>query len=194
MQELRVGVNAKALIFDVDGTLADSMPVHYKAWEKTARNHGLTFSEKYFYELAGVPTPKIAQLVMGKATIDEESLKLAIEKEENYLEMIHLIQPVKPVVAIVRKYYGKLPIAAGTGSTAKFARITLDVLGISDCFQALVSYEDVERPKPAPDTFLKCASLLQIEPRYCQVFEDGEPGLIAARAAGMIATDVRPFL
>jgi HAD superfamily hydrolase (TIGR01509 family) len=85
-------------------------------------------------------------------------------------------------------------MAAGSGSPKKFVEISLGALGIADFFQAIVTFEEVENPKPAPDTFLKCASLLNIEPKYCQVFEDGEPGLVAARAAGMIVTDIRPFI
>jgi beta-phosphoglucomutase-like phosphatase (HAD superfamily) len=194
MMRLEVDPRARALIFDVDGTLADSMPIHYLAWKMTSENHGILFSEEQFYELAGVPTPKIAQIILQKESIDPQALELAHEKEQKYLEMMHLMQPVAPVLDIVKKYKGLLPIGAGSGSPKDVVMLSLEALGIADCFQAVVTYEEVEHPKPAPDTFLKCAALLNVEPEYCQVFEDGEPGLVAARAAGMIVTDIRPFL
>jgi beta-phosphoglucomutase family hydrolase len=194
MKKLLVDNNARALIFDVDGTLADSMPIHYQAWKKTSERCGISFSESQFYELAGVPTPNIAQIIMNKDSMDLEVLEMANEKENNYLEMIHLIRPIAPVIDIVKQYTGILPMAAGSGSPRMFVEMSLEALGIMEHFQVIVTFEEVENPKPAPDTFLKCASLLNIEPKYCQVFEDGEPGLVAARAAGMIVTDIRPFL
>jgi beta-phosphoglucomutase family hydrolase len=194
MQEIEVHIDAKALIFDIDGTLADSMPIHYIAWKNTTERYGISFSEQQFYNWAGVPAPTIVQWLLKKEIIDAEVVHIAEEKENHYQELIHLIKPLQPVINIAHKYYGVLPLSAGTGSPSIIARKTLEALKIAHCFQAVVSYEDVVNPKPAPDTFIRCANLMNVDPKYCQVFEDGEPGLVAARAAGMIATDIRPFL
>lgn len=194
MEELNVDPQARALLFDIDGTLADSMPLHYEAWHKTCQAYGIQFSEQLFYELAGVPAPKIAALLLKQHQLTLDAARIAEEKENAYLNMIRLVKPLEPVIKIVKSYHGILPLAAGTGSARKFAELTLDALGLSGCFEAIVTFEDVERPKPAPDTFLRCAALLQVDPAFCQVFEDGDAGLEAAVAAGMIATDVRAFL
>jgi len=95
---------------------------------------------------------------------------------------------------VLKANYGKLPIACGTGADSIMARKTLEVIGAIDMVDAIVACDDVKNGKPAPDTFLKCAELLQVEPEYCVVFEDGQPGIDAAIAAGMMVIDVREFL
>lgn len=192
--KINVDPRAKALIFDVDGTLADTMPIHYLAWQKVGELKGFYFPENLFYELAGVPTPEIAKVVNKREQNRYDHLELAKIKEEIYVEHLHLAKPVVPVVEIVKEYRGKMPLGAGTGSPGDNARLTIKAVDLEGFFDAIVTYEDVENPKPAPDTFLKCAELLNIDPEFCQVFEDGEPGLQAAKKAGMIVTDIRPFL
>jgi beta-phosphoglucomutase-like phosphatase (HAD superfamily) len=100
---------------------------------------------------------------------------------------------VEPAVALAKKYHGKLPMAIGTGGYQRLAWKTMNILGLNKYFDILVSAEDVLNPKPAPDTFLKCAELLGVNPADCEVFEDGEPGIKAANAAGMMATLVTDY-
>lgn len=194
MEKLTVNPRAKALIFDVDGTLVHSMPLHYKAWVKVGEKYDFHFPEKLFYELAGVPTPGIASVIIEKLNLSYGIQQLSEEKEDTYIAMIDEIRPVEEVVAIAKAFHGKLPIAAGTGSPRINAIKTIQAIGIHELFETLVTYEDVENPKPAPDTFLKCAEYLNTEPRFCQVFEDGDPGIEAAHKAGMIVTDIRQFI
>jgi len=98
------------------------------------------------------------------------------------------------VVSIVKKYYGKLPMAVGTGASRISAKAQLDALNLTQYFDAIVSASDVENFKPEPHTFLECARLIGVEPQYCQVFEDGVLGIAAAQKAGMMVTDVRPYI
>ncbi|MEM1135975.1 MAG: HAD-IA family hydrolase [Bacteroidota bacterium] len=192
--QLKVSANAKALIFDLDGTLADTMPTHYLAWKEIAANYNFFFPESLFYSLAGVPTQKITLLLNERYNINLNPVKIEEEKESAFLTLIAKnIKPVKAVVDILLAYHQKLPIACGTGNIREIALLTLDYIGLKGFFEILVTAEDVSYPKPHPETFLKCAEMMGVKASICQVFEDGESGLQAAKAAGMIATDVRPY-
>jgi len=116
------------------------------------------------------------------------------EKEKYFMELFGAVKEIKVVSDIARKYHGVLPMSLGTGGRKDIAQMTMETVGLSKYFDIMVAADDVIHHKPAPDTFLKCAELMGVEPRFCQVFEDGELGLQAARTAGMIATDVRPYL
>ncbi|MBN1925245.1 MAG: HAD-IA family hydrolase [Prolixibacteraceae bacterium] len=194
-KKLTVNPKAKALIFDIDGTLADTMPTHYRAFQNVLGRYGISFSWDYFLKFAGIPVGP--QMVKFKEIFNPENFdpeKVAIEKEEEYFKMIETTKPVEPVFQLFNHYAGKLPIGFATGGDRRIAIRTLEVLGIIDKVEAIVTCEDVENGKPAPDTFLQCAELLGIEPKYCQVFEDGVPGIEGAKAAGMMVTDIREYI
>jgi beta-phosphoglucomutase family hydrolase len=194
-EKIEIHPQAKALIFDIDGTLADTMPAHYNAFKKVLEKYGIDFTESLFNSLAGVPVGP--QMEILKEKFKPEGFvpeKVAAEKEAEYHKTLHEMKPIKPVVDVLRVNYGKMPIGCGTGGDSRVARKTLEVIGVLEQVDAIVACDDVQNGKPAPDTFLKCAELLGVEPQYCQVFEDGEPGIVAAKAAGMMVTDVRKFI
>lgn len=185
----------KGLIFDLDGTLADSMPLHFRAWQNTMARHNATIDSAFLRAHMGTPGWAIAEELIrvnnieGKVTV-EEILK---GKLEEFLKVQHLVPPVEPVVAIARKYHGILPMAVGTGGHREAVERTLEVIGMRKYFDIVITANDVERHKPHPDTFLRCAELMGIEPGYIEVFEDGDLGIEAALRAGMIPTDVRSW-
>jgi len=190
---LDINPKAKGLIFDLDGTIVDSMPIHFIAWKNAAARYGIDFTPELFSQLAGIPLyPTVERLnsLFGK-NIDPKEMGDA--KENEYEANMHLAVPIEPVVAIIKKYHGKLPMSIGTGSMQRLARKALDIVGLNDYFQIVVSSDDVINPKPHPETFLRCAEQMGVEPEYCQVFEDGIPGLQAAHDAGMMVTDVKKF-
>ena len=119
--------------------------------------------------------------------------KIGHFKEREYEKIMHKMKPVEPVVELVKKYHDKMPMAVGTGGYKRLAWKTMEILGLDAYFNILVSTEDVKRPKPFPDTFLKCAELMGVDPEICEVFEDGDLGIQAARAAGMRGTLVTDF-
>jgi beta-phosphoglucomutase family hydrolase len=185
---------AQALIFDIDGTLADTMPIHYRAWKAMGLKHGFHYPEELFYELAGIPTVNIVPIINKRLGLSLDPEQVVEEKEGEFLRMIHETQPIDPVVAVARRYLGVMPMSLGTGGRRDIALLTLKAVGLDGLFDVMVAAEDVTRHKPEPDTFLECARLMHVDPSVCQVFEDGELGIEAAKRAGMIVTDVRPFL
>ena len=181
-----------AIIFDCDGTLADTMPVHYEAWVATlALYPGLELSEDRFYELGGWPTLNIAVLLKQETGLAFDPAALAHEKELEFERRLDHVRPIEPVVAVVREYRGKLPIAVATGGIRRICETIVRHIGLTGWFDAMVCAEDVPRHKPAPDIFLEAARRLGIAPEECRVYEDTDPGIEAARRAGMEPIDVR---
>lgn len=182
----------KALIFDCDGTLADTMPIHWKAWQEVTARYQIHFPEDRFYALGGVPTRDIVKLLANEQNRpDIDPLTFAKEKEEAYFNLFEHIKPVEEVVEIARANRGRIPMAVASGGSRNAIRKVLNILGILEWFQAVVTNEDVVRQKPAPDIFLEAARRLGVEPTHCRAFEDTDLGMEAIRAAGMEAVDIR---
>jgi HAD superfamily hydrolase (TIGR01509 family) len=182
----------RGLIFDCDGTLADTMPAHFVAWTAMLSRYDIPFPESRFYELGGVPTAQIIRIVADEAGIPVMDLDAMVwEKEAAFLESLQEVKPLEKVVAVAEAYRGRLPLAVASGGYRDTITRTLDVLGIRDWFQAIVTAEDTPRHKPEPDVFLEAARRLGVPPESCVVFEDTDIGLLAANRAGMAAVDVR---
>lgn len=191
MYDITPGV--KGLIFDLDGTLADTMPYHFQAWQKACRRYGIEMDTDFLQSYTGAPGWIIAEAVIeqngmkGKVT-PEDIMQVKLDE---FFTIQHHVTPIEPVAELVRRYYGKLPMAVGTGGHREAVEKTLEITSLRKYFDIIVTANDVERHKPYPDTFLRCAELMGIEPALCEVFEDGDLGIEAAKRAGMIATDVR---
>jgi len=181
----------KGIIFDCDGTLADTMPLHWRAWQVIATRHRLHFPEDRFYSLGGVPSRDILKMLSAEQSLALDHLAVAREKEAEYLPLISQVEPINTVVGIARENYGKIPLAVASGGTRRIIEQVLDHLGIGGLFSAIVTSEDVTNQKPAPDIFLEAARRIGIQPRYCRAYEDTDLGMQAIRAAGMEAVDVR---
>ena len=183
------------LIFDLDGTLVDSMPLHFDGWKKACDRFGAHIDPAFLRFHTGSPGWAIAAAIIensglkGTVTVDQ----IMKVKLEEFYKTQHLLKPIEPVADIVRRYYGKLPMAIGTGGHREAVERTLEVTGMKQYFDIIVTANDVNQHKPFPDTFLKCAELMKIDPEYIEVFEDGDLGIEAAKRAGMKATDVRSW-
>ena len=181
----------RGLIFDCDGTLVDSMPLHWRAWDTVCQRHGIDFAEERFYAMGGVPSKKILGMLKTEQGLDFDPAQVSREKEEAYLPLMREVKLIEPVAEIARAHYGKIPLGVATGGRTQFIRPLLEGLDVMDWFDALVTSDDVENPKPAPDTFLKAAALMGVPAEDCRAYEDTNLGMEAIRAAGMEAVDVR---
>lgn len=185
----------KGLIFDLDGTLADTMPYHFQGWKKACEKFGAHIDTSFLRKHTGSPGWIIAREIItdcgldGNVTIQE----IMDEKLKEFFRLQHLVKPIKPVTDIVKKYHGILPMAVGTGGHREAVERTLQITDLRKYFEIVVTANDVNAFKPDPETFLKCAGQMHIEPRYIEVFEDAELGIQAARNAGMKVTDVRSW-
>lgn len=191
--DIRPGV--KGLIFDLDGTLADTMPYHFEGWKKACMKYGAHIDTSFLRRHTGSPGWIIAQEIIkesglnGSVTIEQ----IMKEKLQEFFRLQHLVKPIEPVADIVKKYHGILPMAVGTGGHREAVERTLEITGLKQYFRIIVTANDVSSFKPHPETFLRCAELMKVEPELIEVFEDGELGIEAALKAGMKVTDVRPW-
>ncbi len=184
----------EGMIFDLDGTLIDSMPLHFLAWDRTMRLFGLRhqLDEDYFYDLGGVPTRRVAELFGERYGLSLDADAVVDLKERFYLELLPNVQVIAPVVEAARAAAGRHPISIATGGAPDVVFPALEFVGLRSLFRVVVTPHDVApgRGKPAPDMFLLAAERMGVAAERCLVFEDAEPGLVAAQAAGMATVRV----
>lgn len=191
--EIKPGI--KGLIFDLDGTLADTMPYHFKGWRIACQKFGADIDTAFLRKHTGTPGWLIADEIIKMYNL-KESVTIDQIMEEKLIEFYkdqHLVKPILPVMEIVKKYHGKLPMAVGTGGHREAVERTMAITDIRKYFDIVITANDVENFKPHPETFLKCAELMGVEPEYIEVFEDGDLGIEAALNAGMVPTDIRSW-
>ena len=183
-----------AIIFDLDGTLADTMPLHLEACQLVCRAKGFDFPEDFFYEEAGKPTITVFKDLMKKLDLPYDGAELGQAKEEKVLELMPKVGFVSEVKEIFDRFKGQKKYAIGSGGQRHTVELTLRILQIPNEFDAIVSCDDVPAHKPDPTTFLKAAELIGVTPEKCIVLEDGDPGIQAAISAKMDYLDIRTII
>lgn len=184
--EIPKGVFA-GYIFDLDGTLVDTMPLHYRAWDTAMRAVGLRapLDEELFYSLGGVPTRRVAELIAAHYGLTIDPHAVFDHKESLFKEVQKDAKLIEPVVEIARRVALTHPVAIASGGPRDIVHRSLELAGLAPLFKVVVTPEDVAHGKPAPDMFLLAAQKMNVPPAQCLVFEDAEPGMRAAEAAGM---------
>lgn len=182
--------NFKAYLFDCDGTLADSMPLHYRAWKKALSEWNCDFDEKLFYAWGGMPVAEIIATLNKNHALNMPVDAVEHRKEKLYFDLIHELTAVPEVLEHVEQAHGRVPFAVVSGSTRESVTASLKALNILDRFDVLVCAGDYKKSKPDPEAFLLAAAKLGVEPKDCLVFEDTEMGIQAATAAGMASVKV----
>ena len=177
----------RAFIFDCDGTLVDSMPLHFQAWTASLRHHRapFDFTEDYFYSMAGVREQDVVTLLNREHGTDVDPDAVAETKADIFRELIPQVPQVRPVAEFARTLLGRHPLAVASGSEEPIVRACLEANDLLHLFDTIVTPRDVARGKPAPDMFLLAAERLGVAPEDCLVLEDGQSGVEAAKAAGM---------
>lgn len=194
MANIELNQNTKALIFDCDGTLVDSMPVHLETWEKTISSLGAKFSYDFFDSVKGMKGRDIVALFNDTFDTKLDPLETSGLKHKLFREQMHRVQPIEQVVKLAVENHKILPMAVVSGGSREDVVGELKHTGIDHLFDVILTADDDFKPKPAPDLFLQAAKILNVKPEECQVFEDGDLGIEAAEKAGMIITDVRKYL
>ncbi|STY61669.1 beta-phosphoglucomutase family hydrolase [Mannheimia haemolytica] len=181
-----------ALIFDMDGTLIDTMPSHAKAWEKVGEVLGYPINPEAMYELSGSTTFVIAREIMKRANMPEHYFDEVVKLKRQFgMELIPENATLLPAFEIVKANLGKKPMAIGTGSHRAMVELLDQKFNLRQYVSVIVDSDDVSNHKPDPETFLKCAEKLGIAPHRCLVFEDADLGVQAALSGGMDVFDVR---
>ncbi len=187
----------EAVIFDLDGTLVDSMPAHFKAWSQALAQFNVpkdVLPEDVFYSMGGRPTTDIVVELNGEFGLHLDPDDVALAKREAYLSMLGEVEINEDVIDYVKSLRGKVPLGIATGAIREVAEKTLQAVGISDLFDEVVTANDVACGKPAPDVFIEVAGRLEVDPTKCLVLEDAPAGMMAAQSAGMdVVTVPAPF-
>ncbi len=180
----------KAYLFDCDGTIVDSMPLHYIAWKRVLAEWNCEFGEQTFYAWGGMPVLEIISALNTRDGLTIPAVEVARRKEALYFEILPELKAVPEVLEHIEFSHGQIPFAVVSGSTRDSVIASLEVLSLLDKFETLVCAGDYERSKPDPEPFLIAANRLGVNPEDCLVFEDTEMGIQAATAAGMASVKV----
>jgi HAD superfamily hydrolase (TIGR01509 family) len=180
----------RAYLFDCDGTIADSMPLHYVAWKSALGEWGCAFDEDLFYRWGGKPVHEIISTLNRMQGLDMPVAQVAERKERLYYDLLPTLKAVPEVLEQIEQQFGRIPLGVVSGSSRESVVNTLTALKLLDKFDTLVGAEDYQLSKPAADAFLVAAERLSVEPEDCLVFEDTALGIQAATAAGMASVRV----
>lgn len=177
----------KAVVFDCDGTLVDSMPAHFESWCEALSLHGAAgiFKEDVFFAMGGRPTIDIVEELNDEYDLKLDPVEVAFAKREAFLKHLPMVRLIDEVAEFAESLRGKMPLAVASGGSRLVVEKTLRAVGISDWFDEVVTADDVTEGKPAPDVFLKAAELMEVPASDCLALDDAPAGVISAQRAGM---------
>lgn len=193
-QRISIPNDVKGLIFDLDGTILDSMPLHFKAYNHSLELWDVKYPKDIFFSRGGIPTKDTFEMIAKESNIEDFDTELALRRKRDYVDKnLDQVTLIDVVMDVVRKYHNKLPMTVGTGSNRATVTRMFEMFSLDRFFEHVVTATDVSKHKPHPETFLRCAELINIPPKDCIVFEDGKPGMIAAETAGMQVIDITQY-
>ena len=170
------------------------MSLHWEAWQEAFTAIGKRCPANFLNDLKGTPAEEIIARLNESYGYDLDIKRFAKEKQRRVQRKLLRAKPIDPVVEIAKRYKNRFPMAVVSGGTKANVQLTLEAIGLENFFDLIITADDPVKPKPSPDIFLEAARRLNMEPRYCQVFEDSDLGIEGAQKAGMTVTDVRLFI
>lgn len=179
-----------ALIFDCDGTLAHTAPLHYRAMQAALRDQGQEITQDWYKARVGLSRSKLFSDFQETHNVSVDIQTACRKSQDVFKEIVAEARPIPEVVSVAKHYFGQVPLAVASGGERDLVQATLNVIGICDLFKLMVTISEINTGKPEPDIFLETACQLQINPADCLVFEDSKEGIEAARRAGMQVIDV----
>jgi HAD superfamily hydrolase (TIGR01509 family) len=184
----------EALIFDCEGTLVNTAPLHFRSIQRAFASQGLEISESWYRDRLGFSRKPLFDAFEREfdVTLDHEAAEAL--SESVFASIVHEVQESPVVASIVRKYHGEMPMAVASGGQRFLVEATLKACGLLGLFDAIVTVDDVQEGKPSPALFLEAANRLHTNPALCLVFEDSDEGVEAAKRANMAAIGVRASL
>ena len=189
-----ISPDIRGLIFDCDGTLVDSMPIHHACWHETFAHFGESCPPDFLPPFNGMPSRLIIAEYNNRFGRSIDTNAFTAEKDRRADRLLRSVQPIVEVTSIVEAYHGRLPMAVASGGKKRSVMRSLNAVGLVRYFDAIVTADDPVDPKPQPGIFLEAARKIGVGPEACLVFEDGDLGIVAARRAGMAVVDVREFI
>lgn len=191
---LKLPENIQALIFDCDGTLVDNMLLHLLSWQQAFELYGESFTAEILAKTSGIPLIETIEYYNSTFGANLDPALVAAHKDIFFEKMLHHVVPVEDLCQLAFDYKDILPMSVVSGSNRESVDTSLIQAGVKELFSIVLTSDDPFKGKPAPDLFLEAARLMGVDPEYCVVFEDGEAGMIGARAAGMHVLDVQPVV
>ncbi len=188
-----VAADVEALIFDCDGTLADTFAAHFRAFRTALVPYGVEFTAAFYAARLGLSRRQLLAALAAETDAVIDDTDIAARTPPLFVEHAAVIRPIPFTNDLVRQHQGTRKLAVASAAQRRMVDASLQAVGLSGLFDTVVTIEDVAAGKPAPDLFLKAAANLGVAPALCHVFEDSDEGLEAAHRAGMAATDIRPF-
>lgn len=175
----------KALIFDLDGTLLNSMPQHNRAWISALAENGVTITEQFLMETAGMASERIVKIINERDGISLDPKMISLQKRQKYLQTIDQVEVVKPVLSIIEKYFKKCPLGVITGGSHAVVDMLLPKLGLDHYFEKIICSDDTTQGKDSVEPYVMMADTLKVKTHECLFFDDGDIGLKGATLAGM---------
>jgi HAD superfamily hydrolase (TIGR01509 family) len=191
---IKIDKNIKGLIFDCDGTLADTMPLHDESWQEAFNKLGYKLPDDFIDRYKGIPSSDIVRKYNEEFSTDLDPEETAAFKNSIVEKKIPFAGPIREIVDIAIEHKDKLPMAVASGGNRVNVDNAIKAIGLEHHFNTIVTSNDDVKPKPDPDIFLEAAKRIGIEPENCLVFEDGDMGITAAQKAGMPVIDVRKYI
>ena len=184
---------AKGLIFDCDGTLADTMPLHWQAWRECFAEVGLACPSDFLHQFCGVPSAHIVKSFNAQFGTDLDPVGFSKVKQVRVQQLLPSSQRIGVIANVVETFLGRIPMAVASGGTRYNVDMILSAIGLDHAFDVIMTADDDVDAKPMPGIFIEAARRLSVAPVDCLVFEDGDPGFVAARLAGIPFVDVREY-